>query len=38
VALVLYNAVSLMRTALRGAHGAKKIEDEVSNWKPPPAA
>jgi len=32
VALVLYNAVSLMRTALRGAHGAKKIEEEVSNY------
>jgi IS4 transposase len=32
VALVLYNAVALMRAALRGAHGAKKIEEEVSNY------
>lgn len=32
VALVLYNAVSLMRAALRGAHGVEKIEQEVSNY------
>lgn len=32
VALVLYNAVSLMRAALRGAHGARKIEEEVSSY------
>jgi len=32
VALVLYNAVALMRAALRGAHGARKIEEEVSNY------
>jgi IS4 transposase len=32
VALVLYNAVALMRAALRGAHGEKKVEQEVSNY------
>lgn len=32
VALVLYNAVSLMRAALAGAHGAEKIEKEVSSY------
>lgn len=32
VALVLYNAVALMRAALRGAHGARKIEKEVSDY------
>jgi len=32
VALVLYNAVALMRAALRGAHGAEKVEQEVSDY------
>lgn len=32
VALVLYNAVALMRAALRSVHGARKIEQEVSNY------
>ena len=32
MALVLYNAVALMRAALRGAHGARKIEEEVSSY------
>jgi hypothetical protein len=32
VAVVLYNAVSLLRAALRGAHGAKKIQEEVSDY------
>ena len=32
VALVLYNAVALLSAALRGAHGARKIEEEVSNY------
>jgi IS4 transposase len=32
VALVLYNAVSLMRAALRAAHGAGKVEAEVSDY------
>jgi hypothetical protein len=32
VAVVLYNAVALMRSALRGAHGAQKVEQEVSDY------
>ena len=32
VALMLYNAVSLMRAALRAAQGAEKIETEVSSY------
>jgi IS4 transposase len=32
VALVLYNAVALLRAALRGAHGAQKVEEEVSDY------
>ena len=32
VALVLYNAISLMQAALRAAHGAKQIEAEVSSY------
>lgn len=32
VALVLYNAVSLLRAALRGAHGPEKVEREVSSY------
>jgi IS4 transposase len=32
VAVVLYNAVALMRAALRGAHGAQKVDEEVSNY------
>lgn len=32
VALVLYNAVALMRAALRGVHGTQKIEEELSDY------
>jgi IS4 transposase len=32
VALVLYNAVSLLRAALRAAHGTQKVEQEVSSY------
>jgi hypothetical protein len=32
VALVVFNAISLMKAALRGCHGASKIEEEVSNY------
>ncbi len=32
VALVLYNAVSLMRAALAAAHGAQKVQKEVSSY------
>jgi IS4 transposase len=32
VALVLYNALSLMRAALAAAHGAQKVEREVSSY------
>jgi len=32
VALVLYNAVALLRAALRGAHGAQRVEEEVSDY------
>lgn len=32
VALVLYNALSLMRAALAAAHGARKVEREVSSY------
>ena len=32
VALVVFNALSLMKAALRGRHGAEKIEAEVSNY------
>lgn len=32
VAVVLYDALALLRAALRGAHGAQKIEAEVSNY------
>ena len=32
VAVVLYNAVALMRAALRGAHGVQKVEEEVSDY------
>jgi hypothetical protein len=32
VALVLFNAVSLMKAALRARHGAAKVEAEVSNY------
>jgi IS4 transposase len=32
VALVIFNAVSLMKAALRGCHGAQKVEEEVSNY------
>ena len=32
VALVLYNAIALLRAGLRGAHGAEKVEREVSNY------
>ena len=32
VALVIFNAISLMKAALRGQHGAQKIEEEVSNY------
>jgi hypothetical protein len=32
VALVLYNALSLMKAALAAVHGAKKVEEEVSSY------
>jgi IS4 transposase len=32
VALVIFNALSLMKAALRGCYGAEKIEKEVSNY------
>jgi hypothetical protein len=32
VAVVIYNAVGLMRSALRGAHGVQKVEQEVSDY------
>jgi IS4 transposase len=32
VALVLFNAMSLMKAALRACHGAAKVEAEVSNY------
>ena len=32
VALVIFNAVSLLKAALRACHGAQKIEAEVSNY------
>lgn len=32
VAVVLFNAVSLMKAALRGRHGARTVEAEVSNY------
>lgn len=32
VALVVFNAMSLMKAALRGRHGALKIESEVSDY------
>jgi len=32
VALVLYNALSLMRAALAAVHGARKVEEEVSSY------
>lgn len=32
VALVIFNAISLMKAALRGCHGARKAEEEVSNY------
>ena len=32
VALVVFNAVALMKAALRGRHGAEKVEAEVSNY------
>jgi hypothetical protein len=32
VALVVFNAIALMKAALRGCHGAQKVEEEVSNY------
>ena len=32
VALVLFNALSLLKAALRGSHGVQKVEQEVSNY------
>lgn len=32
VALVIFNAIALMKAALRAAHGAEKVEAEVSNY------
>jgi IS4 transposase len=32
LALLAYNAVSVLKAALRGAHGAKKVTDEVSGY------
>ncbi len=32
LALLAYNAVSLIKAALRSAHGRKKINDEVSGY------
>jgi hypothetical protein len=32
VAVVLYNAIALLRAALRAAHGAEEVEREVSNY------
>lgn len=32
VALVMYNAVALMRAALRGAHGVQKVQEHVSDY------
>jgi hypothetical protein len=32
VALVIFNAISLMKAALRGCHGAEKVEEQVSNY------
>lgn len=32
VALIIFNAISLMKAALRGRHGTQKIEEEVSNY------
>lgn len=32
VAVVLYNAVSLLQAALRGVHGAEKVQKEVSSY------
>ena len=32
VALVIFNALSLLKAALRGCHGAEKVEEQVSNY------
>jgi hypothetical protein len=32
VALVIFNAISLMKAALRGCHGTEKVEEQVSNY------
>jgi len=32
VAVVIFNAISLLKAALRGCHGAEKVEEQVSNY------
>jgi hypothetical protein len=32
VAVVIFNAIAMLKAALRGAHGAEKVENEVSDY------